>query len=253
MVVAAAAKEGYYNLANQQRESSAMYVKSIELTIERLREAISYNPTTGDLIWKVDISKNVKAGTNAGCPKGGRPSKKTGKVIRYLYVKIDGYDITGARVAWAIQTGEWAETNVSFLDKDPSNLRFDNLSLARFPSIKSDHGERRIYKMSQEAQRHYGLRRYYGLSLQEYGEKLVAQNGVCAICEQPETAKIGGKLKPLSVDHSHADGKIRDLLCSSCNHMLGHAREKRETLIAAVRYLDKHSGASVPVVLKEVT
>jgi hypothetical protein len=43
------------------------------------------------------------------------------------------------------------------------------------------------------------------------------QCGVCYVCDQPEPVKG----RRLSVDHDHADGKIRGLLCSRCNPLLG--------------------------------
>jgi hypothetical protein len=58
---------------------------------------------------------------------------------------------------------------------------------------------------------------------------------------KPETVKIGGKVKPLSVDHEHGNGKIRDLLCATCNHMLGHCREDPDILIKGAEYLRRHS------------
>lgn len=62
------------------------------------------------------------------------------------------------------------------------------------------------------------LKRNYGLTLREYETMLTEQGGVCAICQKPEVAAgRGGKMKSLSVDHSHATGKVRRLLCLRCN------------------------------------
>lgn len=47
------------------------------------------------------------------------------------------------------------------------------------------------------------------------------QGGVCAICEKPETVIRKGKLLPLSVDHDHATGRVRGLLCNRCNTAIG--------------------------------
>lgn len=51
----------------------------------------------------------------------------------------------------------------------------------------------------------------WGLTPQAYDELLAAQDGVCAICRRPP-----GK-NALSVDHDHASGRIRGLLCPPCN------------------------------------
>lgn len=50
---------------------------------------------------------------------------------------------------------------------------------------------------------------------------LAEQNGVCAICEKPETTMRKGKLKALAVDHDHESGRVRSLLCQRCNMALG--------------------------------
>ena len=47
------------------------------------------------------------------------------------------------------------------------------------------------------------------------------QNGVCAICGNPETATSHGTIRRLSVDHDHETGEVRGLLCSKCNFALG--------------------------------
>ena len=62
---------------------------------------------------------------------------------------------------------------------------------------------------------------------------LGAQNGRCAICGRPET-EAGG----LAVDHCHATGKVRGLLCTLCNTALGKFRDRTDILRAAIRYLE---------------
>ncbi len=57
----------------------------------------------------------------------------------------------------------------------------------------------------------YFLRKY-GLALGDFIKFAVAQNARCAIC---------GQQKKLCVDHSHATGKVRGLLCRQCNSAIG--------------------------------
>lgn len=51
--------------------------------------------------------------------------------------------------------------------------------------------------------------RLYGLSQEEYDELLAGQHGVCAICGRESGSRA------LAVDHDHASGTIRGLLCSA--------------------------------------
>lgn len=76
----------------------------------------------------------------------------------------------------------------------------------------------------------YGLKKY-GITIEQYNLMLAAQNGVCAICKQPE------KNKNLSVDHNHATGKVRALLCEHCNRGLGHFKDNPILCSAAATYL----------------
>ena len=56
----------------------------------------------------------------------------------------------------------------------------------------------------------------------EYKNMLEKQNGVCAICHNPERRlKKDGTPRLLSVDHNHETGKIRGILCARCNQTMG--------------------------------
>lgn len=78
------------------------------------------------------------------------------------------------------------------------------------------------------------LKRKYGLSLEQYDAMLAAQGGVCAICHQPRPEE-----RTLHVDHDHATGAIRGLLCFTCNNALGDFRDSSELFHAASEYLDR--------------
>jgi hypothetical protein len=101
---------------------------------------------------------------------------------------------------------------------------------------------------NRETLRHRERERKFGISRQEYANIFLKQNGVCAICKQPETATRLGTVKSLSVDHCHTSGKVRGLLCSDCNTGIGKMKESREALLAAIRYLDEHSEDDANVV-----
>jgi hypothetical protein len=80
--------------------------------------------------------------------------------------------------------------------------------------------------------RETNLRHRYGIGISEYEELLNRQDFKCATCETQHTNK-----KPLHVDHEHATGKIRGLLCGSCNRALGLFKDSQENLHKAIAYL----------------
>jgi hypothetical protein len=84
-------------------------------------------------------------------------------------------------------------------------------------------------------------KRKFGITRNEYANMFHSQNGVCAICSEPETATRLGVIKALSVDHDHKTGKVRGLLCSDCNTGIGKLKENRNVFISAIKYLDQHS------------
>ncbi len=85
--------------------------------------------------------------------------------------------------------------------------------------------------------RKYNLKKYFGLTIEQYDQMSEKQNHVCAICGKTETVKNQHGLLRLSVDHNHTTDKIRGLLCSKCNFLLGHADEDIDILLNAIQYL----------------
>lgn len=74
----------------------------------------------------------------------------------------------------------------------------------------------------------------YGLEPGEYERRYAEQGGVCAICQRAK-----GITRRLAVDHNHRTGRVRGLLCSPCNQMLGYLRDDPEALRRAVTYLER--------------
>lgn len=80
----------------------------------------------------------------------------------------------------------------------------------------------------------------YGITLDTYAKIHESQNGLCAICNQPETKRSkNGKVLWLAVDHCHETGNIRGLLCCTCNSGIGLIGDTKERAHATVRYLEK--------------
>jgi hypothetical protein len=74
------------------------------------------------------------------------------------------------------------------------------------------------------------LKNRYGITIEEYNNKLEFQKGACACC--------GGKdVKALAVDHDHATGKVRGLLCYRCNLTLGQVKDNVNLLLSMFAYL----------------
>ena len=206
------------------------------LTHEQVREALDYNPATGVFVWKISPAKNVKAGTAAG-----GDSKGNG----YRYVRLYGEEITASRLAFFYMTGEWPVRRVRHINGDIGDCRFENLTL--FNGIggeydyKTQEGRNAYLRAYRRAspilEKGRNLRAKFDMSVEEYDRMLAAQNGVCAICKQPETHLRNGKLKALAVDHDHKTGKIRGLLCSDCNTGIGKLKDSIDVLTSAVQYL----------------
>jgi len=77
----------------------------------------------------------------------------------------------------------------------------------------------------------------YGITLEEYEEKLVQQQNQCSICG------IGlQNTGPLThLDHCHSSGKLRDFLCTNCNRGLGSFMDNTMFLQNAIDYLNRHN------------
>lgn len=75
--------------------------------------------------------------------------------------------------------------------------------------------------VSKEYIRDYQLKKNYGISLETYNRLYEIQSGLCMICMLPETRKVKGTQCKLSVDHCHVSKRLRGLICSKCNGMLG--------------------------------
>ena len=75
------------------------------------------------------------------------------------------------------------------------------------------------------------IRKTYAITLHEYHSRLGAQGHRCAICS---TAPSG---RNLDVDHDHATGAVRGLLCNNCNVGLGRFLDNPKLLRAALAYL----------------
>ena len=77
--------------------------------------------------------------------------------------------------------------------------------------------EYRAYKLAgaRRSKRKANLKQRYGMSLEDYDERLAGQGGTCLICKRKFE-------RPLCVDHCHETKEVRALLCLKCNLGAGY-------------------------------
>lgn len=104
----------------------------------------------------------------------------------------------------------------------PSGLRSQCKSCAREYSVAR-------YAKNKQYYADYRIKQRYGLSPYEYSVLESQQKGACRICLAPN--------KPLVVDHDHATGVVRGLLCRECNIGIGMLNDSVIKVSAALEYL----------------
>jgi len=84
-------------------------------------------------------------------------------------------------------------------------------------------------RLGKEHKRNYNIKYHYGVTLEEINKF----DQCCNICG----AKEEGRGYNMNVDHDHKTGKVRGLLCNSCNRGLGLLGE--DNLEKAILYLNQ--------------
>jgi len=83
------------------------------------------------------------------------------------------------------------------------------------------------------------IRSTYGIGFEDVQRMKIEQGNKCKICS--------GRLKPgrgMNIDHCHETGKVRGLLCPSCNKGLGDFRDSALSLKRARAYLEKNGNVA---------
>lgn len=86
------------------------------------------------------------------------------------------------------------------------------------------------------------LKGLYGITLNEFELRLEQQNNQCEICGCQFIQDSKGLLKA-SVDHNHKTGKIRGIICNTCNLTLGRVKEDVSILYKMIQYLEKYESS----------
>lgn len=92
--------------------------------------------------------------------------------------------------------------------------------------------------------RFYHKKRAYGMSAEEYIELYATQLGKCAICGT-EFPALNERAKLIAVDHDHATGAVRALLCIQCNSAVGMVKEDIAIAERLVDYLKQHKSTNI--------
>jgi hypothetical protein len=86
-------------------------------------------------------------------------------------------------------------------------------------------------------------RNWYGITPEQYHEMLEEQSGGCYLCRKTPTDN-----RKLDVDHNHKTGKIRALLCTRCNSLIGQFEADADLLNKVVDYFVKFDGIEEEII-----
>jgi hypothetical protein len=98
----------------------------------------------------------------------------------------------------------------------------------------------REYYVANKEERHASgfrcrIKRKYGLTLERYNQLLESQGNRCGACKR----KLGKGITRPAIDHCHATGVVRGILCHRCN--LGEGLfETPENVLRLYRYMTKN-------------
>lgn len=110
--------------------------------------------------------------------------------------------------------------------KNPTYVR-DNMRTWRANNLERSRKQSNNNKLLQK----------YGISSEEKIAMLASQGGQCATCDSRTPNHKNG----WSVDHCHATGKVRGILCHGCNIALGLTKDNPHVLRALANYIEHHN------------
>jgi hypothetical protein len=149
----------------------------------------------------------------------GKPSPRKGKV--FVPPEIQRERKLAYRRAWYQKNRERVcEQHREWWSKNREKLNAD---------------AREHYPDSKNGQLVRHRRRKYNIDEKTFIGMVEAQGGKCLICGEIPN-------KNLSVDHNHITGKIRGLICNSCNIAIAKAKDSPILLRAMADYLEKFDG-----------
>lgn len=87
------------------------------ITVERLREVLRYDPVTGAFTWKVRTGPRGKPGAFAG----------TINTRGYYEISVDGRKYVSHRLAWLYMRGGWPKGEIDHINGCRDDNRWSNL------------------------------------------------------------------------------------------------------------------------------
>lgn len=123
----------------------------------------------------------------------------------------------------------WAERNADRVSKRRKERYQENID-----ELRLNARERARAKRESDPAKHLADWRMwrYGISQTQFDQMLAEQGFGCAACGEMDPGEKGWH-----VDHCHASGIVRGILCRKCNLMIGYADHHPEVLQGAMRYL----------------
>lgn len=164
-------------------------------------------------------------------PRGERNSNKTHCPYGHEYIPEN--------IRWNKRGNGWGRDCKACLRTDEARAR----ARAAAKRWKKKYPER-----AKQSSRNTKLKQNFGIALDQYNILFEAQNGVCAICNKPETSPSAHNpnvVRSLAVDHNHCTGKVRGLLCVKCNKAIALFYENLALLDKAKDYLLRHSKSEI--------
>lgn len=172
----------------------------------------------------------------------------------------NGHEWTDDNLYIAPRTGTWLCRQCSWESKmrsrgiDPTTIQrrvqWKNADRCRNGHVYSEVGfydtpeGRSCRKCTSVSSVKSNLRRYYNLTLDDVKCMLSQQGNRCGACnlefEDYDLGETETRMGTLNVDHCHTTGRVRGLLCMSCNLALGMVNDDIDVLRNMIDYLERH-------------
>lgn len=137
-----------------------------------------------------------------------------------------------------ICTACWRIRQKKYYQKDPNGPE------KRLKSYRKRQQSWSVERFALERKKNYirWIKKRYGISFDEFNNLFLKQSNKCPICDNIlKTENIVGRgYNGTHIDHCHKTGKIRGLLCSKCNKMIGLAQESIFILENAILYIKEN-------------